>query len=189
MREAERCSWVHKAKRSGAAWRGGAEAWRGGVEAWQSGRGSRALWSSRAFGCSPYRKWADHTPCHRPYLPPCPPPHVDNRPATSPPLTNPHATSSDNSRQVTDPIATTDENTRRGLKVRMRKAVRKTAKGPHRGGGGGFWGGVQPTRRPGFCLFAPNNNEGWDFPPAVLTKETGQCATHIPPLINPTICC
>ena len=38
--------------RSGAAWRGGAEAWRVGAEAWQSGRGSRALWSSRAFGCA-----------------------------------------------------------------------------------------------------------------------------------------
>ena len=102
----------------------------------------------------------------------------------------PHATS-DNGRQVTDPLATTDEDTRRGLKVRMRKAMRTTAKGPRRGGGGGFRGGVQPTRRPGFRLFASNNNEGRDFPPAVSTKETGRCATHTPPLFpfaNPTIC-
>ena len=49
------------ARRSGAAWRVGAEAWRVraaawrvGAAAWQSGRGSRALWSGRAFGCSPY---------------------------------------------------------------------------------------------------------------------------------------
>ena len=41
------------ARQSGAAaWRGGAEAWRVGAEAWQSGRGSRALWSGRAFGCT-----------------------------------------------------------------------------------------------------------------------------------------
>ena len=58
-------------------------------------------------------------------------------------------------------------------------------KGPRRGGGGGFWGGVQPTRRPGFRLFAPNNNEGRDFPPAVSTKEMGRCATHTPPLLTP----
>ena len=35
------------------AWQSGA-AWQGRVEAWQSGRGSGALWSGRAFGCSPY---------------------------------------------------------------------------------------------------------------------------------------
>ena len=33
-------------------WLRGAEAWWVRVEAWQSGRGSRALWSGRAFGCA-----------------------------------------------------------------------------------------------------------------------------------------
>ena len=42
-----------------AAWRVGAAAWRVGAAAWQSGRGSRALWSGRAFGCSPYRHLTD----------------------------------------------------------------------------------------------------------------------------------
>ena len=34
------------------AWQVGVEAWRVGAEAWQSRRGSRALWSGRAFGCA-----------------------------------------------------------------------------------------------------------------------------------------
>ena len=41
------------ARQSGAAaWRVRAEAWRVRAEAWQSRRGSRALWSGRAFGCA-----------------------------------------------------------------------------------------------------------------------------------------
>ena len=57
------CSWMRKAEQCGGlaeAQQGRAEAWwsraawQGGAEAWWSSRGSGALWSSRAFGCSPY---------------------------------------------------------------------------------------------------------------------------------------
>ena len=40
------------ARQSGAVARQSGAAWRVGAEAWQSGRGSRALWSGRAFGCA-----------------------------------------------------------------------------------------------------------------------------------------